>query len=103
MVFKCPSWVPELPWEIPTSTLLGDFVLAGNKELRKKDIDRTPLVCAISGKSYSIETLNEKVDLMARSLSKELGWSANKGESRDKVLGIFSFNSVNFAPLCLAL
>lgn len=105
MVFKSPSWVPSLPCAIPDTSTVGDFVLSGDHSNRPKDSKTSPLICAISGKEYSLEEVGNQVDLVARSLSKELGWLPNKGEPSDKVLGILSFNSVrysdsNFACLC---
>jgi hypothetical protein len=99
MVFKSPSWVPSLPCPIPDDIPVGEFVLSGYQSPRSETPGASPLICGITGKQYSLKTLSEQVDLVARSLSNELGWKPNEGESWDKVLGIYSFNSVSPAYL----
>ena len=36
----------------------------------------------------------DRVDHLARALSKEFGWEPNKGTEWDKVIGIFALNTV---------
>ncbi|EED13572.1 AMP dependent ligase/synthetase, putative [Talaromyces stipitatus ATCC 10500] len=103
MVFKSPSWVPSLPCPIPDDLPVGDFVLSGYQSLRSEKSRESSLICGITGKQYSIQTISGQVDLVARSLSNELGWKPNEGESWDKVLAIYSFNSVEYLILCWAV
>ncbi|KAL6232847.1 hypothetical protein BDW75DRAFT_242605 [Aspergillus navahoensis] len=42
------------------------------------------------------KTIAERVDALARSLGRELAWSPNTGSPWDKVIGIFSFNTLDF-------
>lgn len=93
MVFTPPSWVPQITCEVPDSVPIGDFTLSGNSESHAGG--RPPLVDGITGKSYSLETLRERVDWTARGLAKELGWSPNEGSPWDKVVAINSLNTVS--------
>ncbi|KAE8547637.1 hypothetical protein EYB25_009430 [Talaromyces marneffei] len=103
MVFKSPSWVPSLPCPIPDDIPVGEFVLSGYQSPRAETSGASPLICGITGKQYTLNALREQVDLVAQSLSNELGWKPNEGESWDKVLAIYSFNSVEYLILCWAV
>jgi hypothetical protein len=91
MVFTSPAWCSQLASTIPETKLVGDFVLEGNGT---ESGDKPLLVCAETGKSYNIGVLENRVDLLARSLMRVFGWSPNEGAPEDKVVGICSFNAV---------
>ncbi|KAL4865752.1 hypothetical protein BDV12DRAFT_187936 [Aspergillus spectabilis] len=100
MVFTAPAWCRELTSAIPETKLVGDFALEGNGT---ETGDRPLLVCAETGKSYGIHDLESRVNLLARSLVRVLGWSPNEGTPEEKVVGICSFNTVDFVPLSWAI
>ncbi|KAL4782887.1 hypothetical protein BJX76DRAFT_368806 [Aspergillus varians] len=103
MVFSSPSWVPQIPCEIPDSITVGQFALDGNAKLPPQCGGKPPFVDAITGKSYSTNTLLERVESLSRSLAQELGWSPNEGSPEDKVVGIYSWNTLDFFVLCWAV
>ncbi|KAH7371922.1 hypothetical protein BKA66DRAFT_611089 [Pyrenochaeta sp. MPI-SDFR-AT-0127] len=103
MVFTSPQWVPNDLVEIPETIPVGEFTLIGRPQ-PQKDPESGPIVtCGISGKSYSREEVKQRVDLLARSLSKELNWSPNADSSLDKVVAIFSLNTIDYMILCWAV
>lgn len=55
---------------------------------------RNPFTCGITGKTYTLPEQAKRVEHLARALSKELGWQPNTGTEWDKVMGIFSLNTV---------
>jgi hypothetical protein len=55
-----------------------------------------PFTCGLSGKEYSALEVRDRVDHLARALSKEFGWQVNQGTEWDKVVGIFTVNTVLF-------
>jgi ribosome assembly protein SQT1 len=55
---------------------------------------KPPFTCGISGKTYSALEVKERIDYLARGLAKELGWRPNAGTEWDKVIGVFSVNTV---------
>jgi len=57
---------------------------------------RPPFICGLTGKSFSALEVKERVDYLARGLAKEFGWAPNKGSEWDKVVGVFSVNTVRF-------
>ena len=94
MVFTPPTWTEKLP-PIPDNIPISEFVTNeayGRHPLRHS---RDPFTCGLTGKSYSASQVVDRVDHLSRGLAKELGWEPNKGSEWDKVLGIFSLNTVS--------
>jgi len=63
---------------------------------------RNPFTCGLSGKTFTAAELADRVEYLARALSKEFGWHPNKGTEFDKVIGIFSLNTVDSMTLAYA-
>jgi hypothetical protein len=95
MIFSSASWTPQIRGVIPDTVTVGDFVLDPNSRLPLQAGGTPPFLDAISGKSYLIETLRERVEWLARSLARDLGWSPNVGTPWDKVVAIYSINTVS--------
>lgn len=103
MVFLPPQWVPELPFDPPDSISISEFMLDeqyGRYPLRHA---RQPFTCGLTGFGYSALEVRDRVDKLARALSKELGWRPNEGTEWDKVIGIFSVNTVGTSYLYKAI
>jgi hypothetical protein len=60
-------------------------------------IARNPFTCGLTGKTYSSLEVKERVDYLARGLAKELGFRPNEGSDWDKVIAVFSVNTVSAA------
>ncbi|KAL2867350.1 acyl--CoA ligase [Aspergillus lucknowensis] len=103
MVFSSPSWVPQIPTEIPDSITVGQFALRGNASLPPQCGGKPPFVDGITGKQYTTKTLLERVEFLSRSLARELGWSPNEGSPEDKVVAVYSWNTLDFFVLCWAV
>lgn len=56
-----------------------------------------PFTCGLTGKTYESLEVRERVDYLARGLSKELGFDPNKGSEWDKVIAVFSLNTVRIS------
>ncbi|KAF5985368.1 putative phenylacetyl-CoA ligase [Fusarium bulbicola] len=96
MVFTSPSWVPELPIDPPDSIPIAEFMkneAYGRQPIAKS---RHPFTCGITGRSYSAPELFERSEFFARALAKRLQWQPNEGTPWDKVLAIFSLNTIDF-------
>ncbi|KAI2605084.1 acetyl-CoA synthetase-like protein [Hypoxylon fragiforme] len=96
MVFTPPPWVPELPFDPPDSIPLHEFwsdERYGRQSLAKS---RNPYTCGITGKTYSAAEMTARYQLLARSLAKRMGWRANEETPWDKVVGVFSLNSIDY-------
>jgi hypothetical protein len=61
---------------------------------------RDPFTCGLTGKTYTAVEMADRVEHLAKALSKEFGWHPNQGTEWDKVIGIFALNTVcQFPPL----
>lgn len=58
-------------------------------------VSKNPFTCGLSGKTYSAVEVKERTANLARALSNEFGIKANHGKEWDKVIGIFSLNTVS--------
>jgi hypothetical protein len=95
MVFLPPAWVPKINRLIPDSISICDFIFDEQYgRLPLKD-SRPFFTCALSGQSYAPLEIKKRVDFLARGLADELGWKPNSGSEWDKVVGVFSANTVN--------
>ena len=56
---------------------------------------RNPFTCGITGKTYTTNEAFERRELLARALSKIMGWTPNDLTPWEKVVGVFSFNNVS--------
>ncbi|KAF9732435.1 AMP-binding enzyme [Paraphaeosphaeria minitans] len=102
MPFYPPSWVPKLPFDPPNSISIADFIFDENYGRHPLGYSRPMFTCGITGKEYSTLEVKERVDYLARGLAKEFGWRPNEGSEWDKVIGVFSVNTLDTVPLAWA-
>jgi hypothetical protein len=96
MYWTSPSHVPQLPFQPPDTLPIHEFLFndGDNYGRHSKFTSKPPFTCGSTGKAYSVSEVAERIEYLARALSRELGWSVNEGDEMDKVIGIFSHNSV---------
>lgn len=94
MVFSSPAWVPPLSFDPPDSIPISEFMLNEKYGRHPFANARAPFTCGLTGTEYSALEVRDRVDNLARALSKELGWHPNRGTEWDKVVGVFSVNTV---------
>lgn len=92
--FTAPSWVPQLP-PIPDSVSVPDFIFNDDYRFCPTSKAPNPFTCGMTGKTYTNAQTKERVELLARGLGKEMGWSPNKGTEWDKVAAVFAVNTVS--------
>ncbi|KAJ4352049.1 uncharacterized protein N0V89_007395 [Didymosphaeria variabile] len=100
--FYPPPWVPKLPFDPPDSITIADFILDENYGRHPLGYSRPMFTCGMTGKEYSALEVKERVDYLARGLAKELGWRPNEGTEWDKVIGVYSLNTLDTVPLAWA-
>ncbi|KAI1433280.1 hypothetical protein GGR50DRAFT_515723 [Xylaria sp. CBS 124048] len=96
MVFTPPSWVPQLPFDPPDSIPLFEFIGSERYGRQPLATSQDPFTCGLTGKTYTMAEMRERQELMARSLSKRLGWRPNEDTPWDKVIALFSFNTIDY-------
>ncbi|KAF1922803.1 amp dependent CoA ligase [Didymella exigua CBS 183.55] len=102
MVFTSPSWVPALPHSPPDSIPICDFMLDEHFGRHPLGYSNAPFTCGLTGKTYSALEVRERVDFLARGLAKELGFAPNAGSEWEKVIAVFSVNTLDTLPLAWA-
>jgi hypothetical protein len=98
MVFTAPAWVDELPFAPPDSIPIPEFLF--NEEYGRRPFSeaKPPFACGLTGVGYSASEVKNRVDDLAKGMAKEFGWKANEGSEWDKVINIFSVNTVSRPP-----
>lgn len=96
MYFNPPSYIPQLPLQPPDSVPIHDFLFGNGDKYGRHPVaaSKPPFTCGITGKSYLVEEVAERIELLARALAAELGWQVNAGKPIDKMIGVFTLNSV---------
>ena len=100
MVFTSPEWVPQLPFEIPDSIPISEFMLSEEYGRRPLADSKPPFSCGLCGVEYSALEVRDRVGYLARALSQELGFKPNEGTEWDKVVGVFAVNTVGVFQSC---
>lgn len=103
MPFYSPSWVPRLPFDPPKDVPISDFILQDKYGRYPRPDNRPAFTDGVSGKTYSFQDVKERVDLLARGLLKELGWSVNQGDEWSKTVGVFALNTIDTGILAWAI
>ncbi|KAK4649251.1 uncharacterized protein QC761_117270 [Podospora bellae-mahoneyi] len=96
MVFYPPPWVPKLPFDPPDSITIGEFMkneIYGRRPIAKS---RNPFTCGLTGKTYGVTEQHNRTELLARALSKVMGWEPNVDSPWDKVIAVFSVNTIDY-------
>lgn len=94
MVFTPPSSAGTLP-PIPDNIPISEFMLSESYGRVPLGQSRHPYTCGFTGRSYSPLEVVTRVENLSRALSKEFNWQPNQGTEWDKVLGVFSLNTVS--------
>jgi len=102
MPFNPPSWVPQLPFDPPDSIPICDFMLDEHYGRHPLGYSNDPFTCGLTGKTYSCLDMRDRVEALARGLSKELGFKPNEATEWDKVIAVFSVNTIDTLPLAWA-
>ncbi|RCI15258.1 hypothetical protein L249_6691 [Ophiocordyceps polyrhachis-furcata BCC 54312] len=102
MVFHPPNWAPDLP-ELPDSITVEEFINNETYGRHPFASSRSPFTCGITGLSRSAASVARRTDLLARAVGKRLGFSPNQDTAWDRVVAIFSLNTIDYVPLTHAI
>lgn len=78
----------------PDSITIAEFM--SNEQYGRYALSkaRNPYTCGLTGKSYSALEVKQRTDLLARAISKKLDFAPNEGNEWEKVIGLYSLNTV---------
>ncbi|KAM0282258.1 hypothetical protein ACHAQH_003122 [Verticillium albo-atrum] len=103
MVFTSPSWVPKLPIDPPDSITIDEFMNTEKYGRYPSAKARNPYTCGLTGKTYTIPEIRQRVDYLSRAIGKKLDFAPNEGTEWDKVIALFSLNTIDYIPLTNAV
>lgn len=66
---------------------------------RPIDKSRNPWTCGLTGKTYTAKQAFERTELLAKALHKIMGWEPNADLPWDKVICVFSVNTIDYVPV----
>lgn len=93
MVFFTPQLMGPLS-PVPDDVSICDFILEDRHGRTPLRHSKDPFTCGFSKKTYSALDVVERVDSLSRALAKEFNWAPNEGTEWDKVVAVFSVNTV---------
>ncbi|KAE8384981.1 hypothetical protein BDV23DRAFT_191149 [Aspergillus alliaceus] len=102
MVFTTSPTVQSLRFPPPDSIPIGDLIFDDKYGRCPVEKSPSPFICGLTGNSYSFKEYEQRVNLLSRGLSKDIGWQPNQGTELDKVIAIFSVNTIDFVAATLA-
>ncbi|KAF5564450.1 hypothetical protein FNAPI_2158 [Fusarium napiforme] len=102
MVFYPPPSV-SLPFEPPESITIPDFIFSDKHARKPISQSRNPFTCGISGKTYTTEEVIQREKLLARALAKRLGYDVHDGTEWDRVVALFSVNTIDYITMTHAV
>ncbi|KAL9945749.1 hypothetical protein ACHAQF_006395 [Verticillium nonalfalfae] len=103
MVFTSPAWVPKLPIDPPDSITIDEFMNTEKYGRYAGAKSRNPYTCGLTGKTYTIPEVRQRVDHLSRAIGKKLDFAPNEGTEWDKVVALFSLNTIDYVPLTHAV
>ncbi|KAJ3466636.1 hypothetical protein MRS44_004200 [Fusarium solani] len=102
MVFHPPPWVPPLP-EIPDSITVDEFINSEAYGRRSFASSKSPYTCGVTGQSRSAADVAERVEYLARALAKNTHLDPLEGTEWDRVVAIYSLNTIDYIPVTHAV
>lgn len=78
----------------PDSIAIPEFVFGEDGVRRPHSKSKNPFTCGISGKTYTTAEVIERQKLLARALAKRLGYDIREGTEWDRVVALYSVNTV---------
>lgn len=97
MPFTTPSFVHKLPFDPPDSIPIHEFLFSnGDNKYGRYPIEDSlpPFTCGITGKQHSAVEVKQRIEHLAAAIATELGFEVNSGEALDKVVTVFTVNTV---------
>ncbi|CAD6501762.1 BgTH12-02011 [Blumeria graminis f. sp. triticale] len=102
MVFLPPAWPPQLS-EIPDSISIPQFMFEETYGRCPLKESKNPFTCGLTGRTYTTLEMKSHVEHLARALSNNFLWQPNRGSEWDKIVGIYSLNTLDFMILAYAV
>lgn len=84
--------------DLPDSISLEEFMRNEKYGRRPLASSKDPYTCGVTGKTYSAAEVVRRTDFAARAIGRRLGFDVREGTEWDRVVGLYSFNTVRGSP-----
>lgn len=88
--------------EVPDSITVAEFISNDKYGRHPTKASQRPFTCGMTGRSYTTEEVNERVDSLAKSLHAILKFDIEGGTEWDRVVAIYSLNTVRHPLFVIA-
>ncbi|KFY04305.1 hypothetical protein O988_00880 [Pseudogymnoascus sp. VKM F-3808] len=102
MVFTAPASSPAM-LDIPDTVSLPDFILDNKYRSVSHEQAKNPFTCGLSGKTYTSLEWKDRIGSLARAVQQELGFQVNKGTEWEKVVGVYTLNTIDTLTVSFAV
>lgn len=91
------QWLTRGMADIPDTVSLPDFILDNKYRSVSHEQAKNPFTCGLSGKTYTSLEWKDRIGSLAKAVQQELGFQVNNGTEWEKVVGVYTLNTVRFA------
>lgn len=80
--------------DVPDSITIEEFF--SNEKYGRTPVSqsRNPYTCGITGKTYTVNEVAKRADYLSRAIAQILHFDPNEGTEWDRVVGLYSLNTV---------
>lgn len=102
MPFSAPNFVAKIPFNPPDDIPVHEFIFGEQLGEGRRPIaeSKDPFTCGLTGKTYPPSEVAKRIQCLARALGEELECKVDEGSEFDKVIAIFSVNTVGLFVVC---
>ncbi|KAM0333567.1 hypothetical protein ACHAQA_002232 [Verticillium albo-atrum] len=99
----CPVPFADLAPDPPDSISIDEFLNTEKYGRYPAAKARNPYTCGLTGKTFTIPQIRQRVDYLSRAIAKKLDFAPNEGTEWDKVVALFSLNTIDYIPFTNAI
>lgn len=110
MIHTPPSFIQDMALQPPDTVPLHEWLWGADDAAHERhgrhalSTAKSPFICGLTGEERTARDVQAQIETLAAALGKELGMEVNEGNDLDKVIGVFSLNTVSTptlpCPLC---
>lgn len=89
--------------EIPDSITVEEFLREERYGRHALATSRNPYTCGQTGLSYTATEAVQRIEFVSRALAKRLRFDPNDGTEWERVVGVFSLNTIDYIPVMHAV
>lgn len=89
--------------EVPDSITLEEFLREERYGRHPLARSRNPYTCGLTGRTHTASEVVQRTDLLSRALAKRLRFDPDDGTEWERVVGLFSLNTIDYIPFTSAI